>query len=85
MEKVNWVVRATRPDLSYDTLYLSTKFHNGTINDVKEALICIKRIQKTNITVNIPDLQNINDLEIWSFSDLPLETSVTKKSQLEPT
>ena len=69
MGKVNWVVRATRPDLSYDTVYLSTKFHNGTIDDVKEALKCIKRIQKTNITVNIPDLQNINDLEIWSFSD----------------
>ncbi len=69
MGKVNWVVRATRPDLSYDTVYLSTRFHRGTINDIKEAMKCIKRLQKRNVTVVFPDLKNVEDLEIWAFSD----------------
>ena len=69
MGKVNWVIRATRPDLAFDMVYISTRFHRGTIQDVKDASNLISKMQKNQATIRIPDLEDEDGLEIWAFSD----------------
>ena len=72
MGKVNWVIRITRPDLSYDMVYLSTRFHRGTISDIKDATKVLSKVQMNKSVIRIPNLEDFNDLEIWSFSDASL-------------
>ena len=72
MGKVNWVIRITRPDLSFDMVYLSSRFHRGTVADVKEASKVLTKMQMNQSIITIPDLKDFNDLEIWSFSDASL-------------
>ena len=69
MGKVNWVIRATRPDLAFDMVYLSTRFHRGVVEDIKQASTLISKMQKHKATIRMPDLEDTTDLEIWSFSD----------------
>ena len=66
--QINWTVRATRPDLSFDLINLSTKFQKGTLADLKDArkvLIKLKDVAK----VKIPAIKNLHHAEIWLFSD----------------
>ena len=69
MGKANWVIRASRPDLGFDMVYLSTKFHIGTIQNVKDAAALLSKMQKNKSFIKIPNLEDENDLEIWCFSD----------------
>ena len=41
---LNWIVRATRPDLSFDLINLSTKFNNGTVEDLNKARKIIRSL-----------------------------------------
>lgn len=72
MGKVNWVIRITRPDLSFDMVYLSTRFHKGTVADIKSATNVLTKMQLNRSVIRIPDLDDFKDLEIWSFSDASL-------------
>ena len=74
MGKANWVIRATRPDLSFDMVHLSCKFNRGTVSDVLEASAVITKTQENRSFVRIPDLEQEDDLEIWTFSDASKDT-----------
>ena len=69
MGKVNWVIRATRPDLAFDMVSISTRFHRGTIQDIKQASKIISKMRTNRASLYIPDLGDETDLELWAFSD----------------
>ena len=69
MGKVNWVIRATRPDMAYDMVHISSKFHNGSIEDIKQASKAMSNMQRNKAYINIPNLEDANNIELWCFSD----------------
>ena len=69
MGKVNWVIRATRPDLSYEMVHISSKFHNGTIEDMKQAAKVMAKMQMNKAYITIPNIGNLDNAELWCFSD----------------
>ena len=69
MGKVNWVIRATRPDMSYEMVHISSKFHNGKIEDLKQAAKVMSKMQMNKAYIKIPNIGNLEDTELWCFSD----------------
>ena len=66
---LNWTVRATRPDLAYDCIDLSTHFKGGSVEELIKAQNCANRMKKSRVAVRIPDLGNLKECEIWMYSD----------------
>ena len=69
MGKVNWVIRATRPDMSYEMVHISSKFHNGTIEDIKQAAKVMTKMQLNKAYIKIPNMKDFDNIELWCFSD----------------
>ena len=53
---LNWVVRATRPDLSFDLIDLSTKFKSGKVEDLIRARKVLLNLKTGNCKVFFPKL-----------------------------
>ena len=66
----NWTVRATRPDLSYEMIFLSTKFKKGKISDLKYAKKVLLRLKDT-AHVRIPAM-NLEKAELYLYTDASL-------------
>ena len=66
---LNWTVRATRPDLAYDCIDLSTHFKGGSVEELIKAHNCANRMKKNKVSVRISDLGNLNNCQIWMYSD----------------
>ena len=66
---VNWTARATRPDLSFEMIDLSTKFKGGKVDDLIKAKNVAARLKKEEVTVNISNLGNFNDCEVIVYTD----------------
>lgn len=69
---INWVVRATRPDLSFEMIELSTKFKSGTVEDLIRARKCLLNIKQFESAIRIPDLGNPKYWEIVCYTDASL-------------
>ena len=69
---INWVVRATRPDLSFEMIELSTKFKSGTIEDLLRARKCLLNIKQFDSLVKIPNTGDPANWEIVCFTDASL-------------
>ena len=65
---INWTVRATRPDLAFDLINLSTKFNQGTVADLKNAKKTLLKL-KDHAKVRISAIKDMNRAELWMFSD----------------
>ena len=66
---VNWTARATRPELCYEMIDLSTKFKGGRVEDLIAAKNVAVRMKRDNVVVRISDLDNLNDCQIWVYTD----------------
>ena len=66
---LNWVTRATRPDLCFDMINLSTKFKGGVIGDLKEARKTLANLKQNQAKILISDVGDITKAEIWCFTD----------------
>ena len=66
---VNWAQRSTRPDLSFETIELSTKFKGGKVEDLIQAKNVAARLKKLNVTVKTANIGNYNDCQVWVFTD----------------
>ena len=66
---VNWAQRATRPDLSFETIELSTKFKGGKAEDLIHAKNVAARLKKFDVTVTTSDVENFDDCQVWIFTD----------------
>ena len=67
--QLNWTVRATRPDLSFNMIALSTKFKGGLISDLKEAKKAIANLKQNKAVVRIGAIKNLKEAEILLFTD----------------
>ncbi len=66
---VNWTARATRPDLSFEMIDLSTKFKGGKVDDLIKAKNVAARLKKEEVTVKISNLGDFNDCEVVVYTD----------------
>ena len=66
---VNWAQRSTRPDLSFETIELSTKFKGGKVEDLIHAKNVAARLKKFDVTVTTSDVGDFNDCQVWIFTD----------------
>ena len=67
--QLNWTVRATRPDLSFNMIALSTKFKGGLISDLKEAKKTIANLKQNKAMVRIAAIKELKRAEILLFTD----------------
>ena len=66
---LNWAVRATRPDLCFEMIDLSTKFKGGLIQDLCQARKVLTNLQRNMAVIKMSNIKNIKDCQIWCFSD----------------
>ena len=65
---LNWIVMATRPDLSFDLIELSTKQQNGKVSDLVRARKVLKKIDPAECKVYFPKLDE-ESIEIVAYTD----------------
>ncbi len=65
---INWVVRATRPDISFELIDLSTKFKKGTVDDLVRARKVIQHLKESECKIFFPKL-DVASLEILVYTD----------------
>ena len=66
---INWAARATRPDIAFDALELSTKFKGGKVEDLARAQSVALKMKKSEVTVKVSNLLSWEDCQIWVFTD----------------
>ena len=66
---LNWAVRATRPDLCFEMIDLSTKFKGGLVRDLCQAKKILTNLQRNLAIIKISNVKNIKECQIWCFSD----------------
>jgi len=65
---LNWIVMATRPDLSFDLIELSTKQQKGKVADLAKARKIMLSLNPTDCKIFIPKLDETS-LEIRVYTD----------------
>jgi transposase InsO family protein len=66
---INWTVRTSRPDLSFDMIDISTKFKGGKVQDLANAKKVVSNLKRNPAHITISNVGNIKACEIWCFSD----------------
>ena len=61
---VNWAVQATRPDVAFDVVDLSTRFQCATVGDLIRAVKVIVKLKSETVKVSFP---NLGDCSTWSI------------------
>ena len=67
--QLNWTVRSTRPDLSFNMIACSTHFKGGTIADLKYAKKTLANLKQNKAVLRFANLGDISKAEIWLFTD----------------
>ena len=65
---LNWVVRATRPDLSFNMVELSTKFNKGNVGDLIKARKVMKSLLHVDNKIVFPKLDE-KSLKVIVYTD----------------
>ena len=65
---LNWVVRATRPDLSFDLIDLSTKFKAGKVEDLIRVRKILSNLKMGNCKVFFPKL-DLDSVKFVLYTD----------------
>lgn len=66
---LNWVVQGTRPDSCFSMLELSTKFKQGTVEDLLSANKLVARIKQLPCQVLYPRLKSMSAWKLAVFTD----------------
>ena len=67
--QLNWTVRSTRPDLSFNMIACSTHFKGGTVADLKFAKKTLANLKQNKAMLRLSNLEKISKSEIWLFTD----------------
>ncbi|MCP3661065.1 MAG: hypothetical protein GY696_00995, partial [Gammaproteobacteria bacterium] len=67
--QLNWTVRSTRPELSFNMIACSTHFKGGTIADLKYARMTLNTLKQTSAVLRFSRLECLETAEIWLFTD----------------
>ena len=65
----NWVSRASRPDLCFDMVSLSTKFKGGRIQDLKDARKVLTNIVQNDASILLSNVGDLKEAELWLYTD----------------
>ena len=66
---VNWTARATRPDLAFEMIDLSTKFKGGVVEDLIRAKNVAARLKKLDMSIMVSNLDDLKDCEVIVYTD----------------
>ena len=66
---VNWAARATRPELCFEMIDLSTKFKGGKVEDLIRAKNVANRLKKTQVSIKVSNLDRLQDCKIVVYTD----------------
>lgn len=69
---LNWVVRGSRPDLSFELIDISTKFTCGKIEDLVRATKVIAALREKSAEIVFPNLGSPSQWKIVCYSDASL-------------
>lgn len=69
---LNWIVRATRPDLAFEMIELSTKFKSGIVDDLIRVRKALLNTKMNKAEILIPALENPRDWQILCYTDAAL-------------
>ena len=67
--QLNWTVRSTRPDLSFNMIACSTHFKGGKIADLKYAKKTLANLMQNKAVLRFSNLGKLSESEIWLFTD----------------
>jgi hypothetical protein len=67
--KLNWAVQGSRPDMAFEMVELSTKFRNGTVQDLLRAVKSIRKLKEEESKIYFPKLGNIKSWRVVVYSD----------------
>ena len=67
--QLNWTVRSTRADLSFDMIACSTHFKGGTVADLKHAKKTLVNLKESKAILRFSNLGDLSKAEIWLFTD----------------
>lgn len=66
--QLGWVARESRPDISFDICYLSSRFKHATIQDIFDVNKVLNRIKNNPILIKL-GLESLENLEIVAYND----------------
>ena len=66
---LNWIVQNTRPDLSFELTYLSSKFDKAEIQDLQQIIKALLKVKEEKSELLFPHLGDPLLWEIITFSD----------------
>lgn len=69
---LNWIVRATRPDLAFEMIELSTKFKAGIVDDLVRVRKALLNTKLNKAEILIPNLGDPKDWHIMCYTDAAL-------------
>lgn len=67
--RINWAVQGSRPDIGFDMVELSTRFHEGKVEDLTRAMKIIRRLKVEDASVVFPSLGEPSRWKIVVFTD----------------
>ena len=70
--QLSWLSSQTRPDISFDSFYLSTVLNKASFRDAKLSKKILKRVKKDEVKMTFEHLGEMEDLHIEVFSDASL-------------
>ena len=69
---LNWIVRGTRPDLSFELIDISTKFRAGKVEDLMKINKLLAGVKESRAEIFLPNLEDIESCCLISFTDASL-------------
>ena len=67
--QLGWVSTQTRPDIAFDFLELSTSLKSPTVENIKLAHKCMKKMKSQNVHLTFPDIGDISKSKLVVYCD----------------
>ena len=67
--KLNWALNVSRPDIGYETRYISTILNNPQVKYIHRANKIIKQLKGEHLAIKFPAFKNPDELSLIVFSD----------------
>ena len=66
---LNWAVRATTPEFSFDLIEQSTHFKGGNVQSLAQAQKTLAKLKQANAFVKISAIRDLKNAQIWMYCD----------------
>ena len=67
--KIGWIANTSRPDVSYDSLMLSTKLGEATLSDMRQAIKIAKKLKCDTTCMKFTDLGPMSEWSLLAHGD----------------